>query len=1461
MGSFGDLHVWFCGLNKSSGEDDLTLGNTCRVDALDLILQFVSTIVFFVILLIGVCLKVSQPLCVTKFPAHTCRWLLLVGLLILLLGSLAEGIITDSTFDNNESTKPHLYLTQCFAILVTLGTYYCLQLAEMYRLKSLLMGISVYWICSLSMQTLRLLSLQELDAPLSDLARSYFTTAMIVIYGILFLLNGLVIQKCWQQTMHGDREDCADDMYYRSDFVNTLSKLTYWWLNWLPIFGYKRVVTIDDLGVLPIEHRTKRIHQSFMQAYEQEKERASTNSQLPSLWRVYFTVHGTGMVESLVMKIMADLFGFVGPLALGPIIVYVSNTVDTPANENTTPGFISMEMLFTNGFFLVGVMFIATVLQSICNQTYEYWVNIEGVHIRSAIQVIITLVALYFKMGFSSTLGASVFIITISSHFVSARYMSEHEKAALNLGDQRLKSCNEVLQGMKLIKLLGWQDIFFTSINKVRELEVNALRKIKSFFNASAILTDSSPLFVTMIAYGTYTALTGLILKPDVALPALALFNIFQAPIFLFPIHTFLTKAKSIKAGDEATETTLINRKQFSTSYGAFQSSFNASDVPRDLPDDVAIKVQYGSFTWNPDSSIPIISDVNIEIPRGKLTMVIGEVGSGKSSLISAMLGEMTTLQGSVQFHSGYHTVALASQTPWLINESLRDNILFGQPYDQERYESVLEACALLPDIEILPGRDMTEIGEKGINLSGGQKQRISVARAVYSSKDIVILDDPLSSLDAHVGAHLFENAIMRLLVQRNTTVILVTHQIRFVPHADQILVLKNGLITFQGRLQDMEKHNPDIFSYVRQTDRSDSESSTHEDALSTDTESERRLLENQARLIKHGQLSKSTDLSLTFADTNDEARLLDEEEIERGTVSYKVYWYYFSSFGWTNLVIFTLFFICYPAFVIGANFWLVSWADAGLSNLQILWGITSGYMQACVFSAIVSDFIALVSVVIGAIHATRIIHFKMFRQIMQSPMRFFDITPLGRILNRFSADTEVIDSKLFDTLNCVFFNTMACLSAAVVNVVISPYFLLVIIPIVILCYYLQWIYIASSRELQRLDSVTKSPVFSHFSETLGGLQTIRAYRCQRRFYNSIMDRVDVNNTVFLYLQTMNRWLGVRLDFLGATAVLFSGIITVTMASVGYLAPGYVGLAIAYALQTSDFLNHVVTFMADLEMQMNAVERVKFYTDLPTESFEGQEPSHDWPSKGKVQAQDIWVRYAHDTDAVLKDVSFTIHAGQKIGICGRTGSGKTSLTLAFFRLIDTYRGRILIDDEDIGTIPLTTLRKRLAIIPQDPILFSGTIRFNLDPEGTKSDGELWQALDIAQLKNVVGDMRKGLDGEVSEGGENFSVGQRQLFCLARAFLNHSQVLIMDEATASIDHHTVQILQKVLSTAFAKQTVITIAHRVSTILDSDTIFVLQSGEIVENDTPEALLANDKSIFYSLVLSDRKKYVKA
>ncbi|XP_072026143.1 ATP-binding cassette sub-family C member 9-like [Amphiura filiformis] len=877
-------------------------------------------------------------------------------------------------------------------------------------------------------------------------------------------------------------------------------------------------------------------------------------------------------------------------------------------------------------------------------------------------------------------------------------------------------------------------------------------------------------------------------------------------------------------------------------------SSLVTRALRKPLPDHIAIKIKDGQFTWDKDTSIPVLSDISVEIPAGKLTMIVGSVGSGKSSMVSAMLGEMTTLSGSVQFNESRNTVAYAGQKAWLVNDSLKNNILFGQPNNNRRYKKVLESCALKQDIDILPGGDKTEIGEKGINLSGGQKQRVSVARAVYSARDIIILDDPLSALDVHVGAHLFQHGIMGMLLRKKITVILVTHQLQFLSQADLILVMKDGKIAHRGTFEDIEEEQPDVYSGFKKAMQMVTESETETEAEAEHVRQERMLLKRQVSK----QLMEEQGRQL-HEETREEGRLIQAEEMERGSVSYTVYWYYMKALGFPCIPMIVFYFL-HPAFTVSTNFWLSNWSEAGLTNSTKSLGYYIAGYAGLSFAGVTSVFLALMSLVSGIYFASKHLHLSMLRNVIRSPMRFFDTTPLGRILNRFSADTQIIDMKLIMTIDGIFYFSLSCIAAALVNVIVSPWFLLVILPVGVLYFILQKLFITTSRELQRLDSVTKSPVFAYFSETLGGLTTIRAYGDQKRFYESIMNRVTVNNTAFLYVQTMNRWLGVRLDFVGASVVLLSGLTTVLTSTFGSLPPSDVGLAISYALQVSIFLNLLVRFMADTEMQMNAVERVKYYTMLTTEPYEGTEPPDQWPHKGEIQAQNISVRYAQELDPVIKNVDITIPPGQKVGICGRTGSGKSSLTLALFRIINTYKGRILIDGEDITQVPLTTLRRRLAIIPQDPVLFNGTVRFNLDPDGIRTDQELWDSIEIAQLKGVVTELEGGLDAVVSEGGENFSVGQRQLFCLARAFLRKSRILIMDEATASIDQQTDKILQKVVAEAFVDRTVLTIAHRVATILESDSIIVLRNGEIVEHDSPDNLLADENSLFSSLVRSD-------
>ncbi|XP_022103515.1 ATP-binding cassette sub-family C member 9-like [Acanthaster planci] len=841
------------------------------------------------------------------------------------------------------------------------------------------------------------------------------------------------------------------------------------------------------------------------------------------------------------------------------------------------------------------------------------------------------------------------------------------------------------------------------------------------------------------------------------------------------------------------------------------------------------------------------MSDINIEIPAGKLTMIIGQVGCGKSSLLSAILGEMTTISGKVEINREKGSIALAAQKPWLVNASLQDNILFSRELDQQRYKGVINACALSPDIEILPGGDQTEIGEKGINLSGGQKQRVSVARTMYSGRDIIILDDPLSALDVHVGRHLFEEGIVSWLLNNNQTVILVTHQLQYLRRADLIIHLKDGRVAAMGGLDDLNKADPETYSSWSQAvaqEKEEAEAGLDSEHVG-EAEEEREALKRQ--LSKKGSFIKS----MSKEEEKSDGKLIETEEQAQGSVSFKVYFYYMRSAGWAAIAFVLFLRSATAALTIGNSFWLSAWSEAGLSNSSRTTGEYLGGYAGLSVATIVGQIVSYTSLVMAALIASTGLHQNMLRNVIRAPLRFFDTTPIGRILNRFSSDLQMVDTRLGQSLSSLLSCFFQCLSAIIVNTVVMPFFIVFVIPIAICYYFVQKYFITTSRELQRIDSTSKSPIFAYFSETLGGLSTIRAYGEEQRFYNTLIYRIDRNLRPYLYLQAANRWLGTRLELIGTLIVLLAGLSTLVGALTFNVDPSLVGLGITYSLQIAGYLNWLVRNVADTELQMNSVERIKFYTDVDTEPYEGKAPVSDWPMEGDIRFEDVSVRYAKDLDAVLKRISLCFKKGEKVGICGRTGSGKSTLTLALLRVIDIFEGRILIDGVDISTVPLTILRSKLSIIPQDPVLFTGSIRVNLDPDMKRSDEELWEALEIAQLKDVVSQLEDGLESKVTEGGENFSVGQRQLFCLARAFLRKSRILVMDEATASIDLETDKILQNVVATAFADRTVITIAHRIATIMDSDSILVLDDGRVAEYGSPSELLADENGLFASLV----------
>ncbi|XP_022081586.1 ATP-binding cassette sub-family C member 9-like [Acanthaster planci] len=1566
---------WLCGVNSSyitESQDrwyEDIRNNTCKVDGLVTIPHAAFLLLSSVVLLVLGCCT-SYRRIHTKYlliyPGHSLRWLISVLLLVVILASIGEGIMTDETYRAwSQPTQPHLYIHSIVAFVAVVMSLVYYQHMELWQVPTMSILLLVYWVFTLCNEVLRILSLEyqghiDVNVVIFDL-----TIIKLAIYLVLILVELNVIRTKLLGLYYKEAEFPEDlkrpDMLYMHYYVNLFSSLMYWWLNWVLVLGYKKSLELSDLGTLPDQHEAEHNHQEFKKVFLQELEKAKQKGKKPFLGKIYAKVYGRRMMAAAVLKLIGEVFGFVNPVAVGALTAYTITLKSPPESEPDPAHYVYAEEFFKNGFVLVFVMLLSSMVNFFCLQTHYYFCIMEGVKVRAAIQamvyekslrlstvattggkmnigqitnhmsvdpnaiqimfqnfnnlwcipiqLIINLVLLYLEMGYAALIGASVFLVLSPVQFKIATMISKRQKQMLGCSDERLKKTNELLQGIKLLKLYAWEGLYGKAIEAIRRRELGYLLKINVLFITTILLTSASPVLVNVVGFGTYNALTGKPLTPEVTFAALSLFNMLTMPLLILPMSLLylvngLVSGKRVlgfllapeiennngqalerpqgaaahhggiddvtvgfkKLSDQVTitssaseledeqfhssseRTSLLNGKVTKKRKSARNAKYGAAgpkekhtvDGPGGrLKHGVAIKISHGTYKWDEDSETKTLSDINVEIPEGKLTIVIGAVGSGKSSLLAAMLGEMTTSSGFVQVKDGTQ-IALAAQKPWLLNASLQNNILFSDELEVKRYKRVIDACSLKPDIDILPAGDQTEIGEKGINLSGGQKQRVSVARAMYSNRNIVILDDPLSALDVHVGRHLFQNGIIKLLVHRKQTVILVTHQLQYLNRADLIVEMKDGRIAAQGTLDDIITADPDMYSEYNQAVRAATESEAEGELSGYESEAtreERLRLQRQvkSKTLQSKQLPK-------VGETPEPGALIEREEMERGSVSYVVYLYYARNVGWLLVALLAFWALVDAGLGIGTNFWLSAWSEAGLGNETD--GLTDEYFPVFVgfsVSTLTARVFSMISLVAAMLTAARRLHEKVLRNIIKVPLRFFDMTPIGRVLNRFSNDMQLIDIRFTQTINMLVNTVLRVTSAVVVNAIVMPIFLAFFVPVAIGFYILQRFFLASSRELQRLDSISKSPVFAYFSESLGGLMTIRAYKAGERFYNTVIERINTNLAAFLYLQVATRWLGLRLDFVAATLVFLAGMITLVGAITIDLDPSLVGLAVSYSLQVATFLNMVVRAIAELEIQMNAVERIKHYTFEENEPYDGTEPPAYWPQRGHIELLHVSARYAKNTDPVLNDVSVKFRAGEKVGVCGRTGAGKSSLTLALLRVIDIFDGTILIDGVDIMTVPLTTLRSKISIIPQDPVLFTGTIRKNLDPIAhITNDEELWSALEIAQLKDVVTALDSGLDSEVTEGGENFSVGQRQLFCLARAFLRKSRILIMDEATASIDLETDKILQNVVATAFADRTVLTIAHRITTILNSDNILVLDEGGIAEYGAPSALI---------------------
>lgn len=1021
-----------------------------------------------------------------------------------------------------------------------------------------------------------------------------------------------------------------------------------------------------------------------------------------------------------------------------------------------------------------------------------------------------------------------MFFFTALSGWVQGK-ARKVQAEAMKAKDERLKLEVELLKIVKIIKLCAWEDAIERRVKELRDKEMALQLKYKLWSVSMFLSFSLSPSIVALATFACYTLVLGHILDAPTAFTALSLFNILTFPLGAMPMMArFFMEARVAKDRLEA-----------------FYLAPEVGSRPRPpQTPGVVISLKAQELLW-PDKSI-LLKGVDLSVNRGQFVAVVGKTGAGKSGLLYAMLGELPidATAGSAAL-SG--SIGYCAQQAWVRNATLKDNITSGLDVSESRYAEVLDACALRQDLASLPQGDATMIGDRGINLSGGQKQRVALARAVCANPDIYILDDVLSALDAHVANHICTKLFLGPLLQ-GKTILLVTHSRRALQNANHIIAIGDAkTIAFSGKYEDF-RNSGFMDALEEQGDEQRPVHAGGADAPgSGDTPGEKTADRKEGGVVK-GDKPKSATAPKPAGGQQDERA--------SGAVSWRVYKAYVSACGG---VIPVGFFLLTVALSEGSknmtDAWLTKWSNSG--------GAASGaaVYALCAFVSLCGGMAYVITRVFVGQAGSRRLHEQCVRSLLRAKMTFFDLTPNGQILNRLAEDTNILDYNLPQTMaaNLVWFWRSAAI--VVVCMLVGWYLIFLIVPMFYLYSRLARRYLPATRDLRRLDAAGRSPIFSHFSETMAGVSTVRAMQQEGRMFDTKVFRLESQMEAYYLSNTAARWLSLRLQFNGTIlvgAVATLGIAASDPSLQTHLSAGVVGLAITYALKLTDTLNQVNRESADRETQMVSVERVhRFAVGIEQEAAlrVDQPLPANWPARGEVNLSDVKMRYRDSLPLVLKGVSLQITGGDRVGIVGRTGCGKSSLLMTLMRLTEIEGGGITIDGVDTQTVGLHNLREKAAIIPQDPAILTGTVRFNLDPFAALPDAQLWDALKKAQLKDRV-EAAGGLDSKVEEGGSNFSTGELQLMCLARALLRKREVgglLLLDEATSALDADTDKIIQQVIRAEF-DCTTITIAHRIQTLMDYDKVVVLDAGRVKEVGKPQDLLRMPRSEFKALATED-------
>lgn len=1486
--TFTDLWTIICGESNSAG-----CGETCRL-SLSFNTQFldnfrlpscgkniliaITHLFFLLIFLTIVLLKWSRQTSVLKIARPQTRFQTSIVTSNVLLGLVNLGFGVEILYKKIWGGTSITALHKLLVLLVQGSAWLMLAFSVTLRCTHTVTNfLRIWWIITFLLETLDFVSVginfissREYSTQLFLALISWVASCLLLICAVKkdstnsrgsLLSKPLLDGENQTGSLHSEKAQ-GDSLLKRSNPEVTpfakagiFSRMTFWWLNSLLSKGRKRPLEESDLPQVCEEDQAENSYLRFTEELvRQKQENPSAN---PSLFWALARCHWKNLARTGMYAFLK-----IATLSCGPLVL------------NAFIGFSEGNQAFKyQGYALVGALFLAKFLESVSQRQWYFGTRRIGLQMRSSLitaiyekqlklsneakqvhgageimnymsvdayrigefpfwfhltwttllQLVFALSILFHAIGWATVAALAVIILTMICNSPLAKLQHKFQTELMSAQDERLRAVTEALVHMKVLKLHAWEEYFKSGIEKLRKVEYKWLSAVQFRKAYNVILFWSSPVLVSTATFSTCYLLR-IPLTPRNVFTFIATLRLVQEPIRVIPdVIAVIIQAK-------------VSLERIINFLESDELQDRAVKCGIQQWSEYAIFVKSATLSWDTNSSKPTLRNINMEVEHGKKVAVCGEVGSGKSTLLAAILGEVPKLRGNLQV-SG--SLAYVSQSAWIQSGTVQDNILFGSTMSMQKYKEVIQKASLEKDLENLPFGDLTEIGERGVNLSGGQKQRIQLARALYQDADIYLLDDPFSAVDAHTATSLFKDYIMEALSEK--TVILVTHQVDFLPAFDTILLMLDGEIRQSGSYQellDSSKAFQELVNAHKDTMGSNKSVVTMQPSKDKPVCQEKEI---QKVKLPKGQESCGTP---------EVDQLVKKEEKEIGDTGLKPYVHYLKqNKGFLYCSIAGLSHLVFLTGQILGNTWMAAKVQSPqVSTLMLIIVYSS-----IAFAATIFLFIRSIFIVILGLEASKSFFSELMTSLFQAPMGFFDATPLGRILSRVSTDLSILDVDLPFSFIFTMCSTMNFYSNLGVVAVVTWQVLFAALPMIYLTFQLQKYYFASAKELMRLNGTTKSPIANHFGESISGALTIRAFKLQDQFMKKNLDLLDKNSSPFFHSFATNEWLIQRLEVL-SSIVLCSSALAMVLLPAGTFNPGFVGMALSYGLSMNISLAFSIQNQCTLANYIVSVERIKQYMCIPSEApaiIESSRPPEDWPSHGKVELQDLKIRYRPNSPLVLRGITCTFEGGQKIGIVGRTGSGKTTLISAIFRLIEPAGGRILIDGLDTTSIGLHDLRSHLGIIPQEPTLFRGTVRFNLDPLSEHPDSAIWEVLDKCQLGDVIREKESCLDAPVEDDGGNWSVGQRQLFCLGRALLRQSRILVLDEATASIDNATDSILQTTIRKEFAECTVITVAHRIPTVMDSDMVVAISDGEMVEFDKPLKLMEREGSLFGRLV----------